>query len=175
MTSLRMDEILVESIIAKLQGVGGVNSGWPGRANEINTEKGDDIYIAAPDVGAYYEGRMNELPATPACFVLAGQGSYREQGNHSLLTSYDIYVHIVDSDVNGPRLARRLMRQARAVLEVLYDDTPMEQTYVQGAVGSVAAYRIFPKSSIPGAVFEPSGEGWRGTYVFVFRAEQEEN
>lgn len=169
MTELRLDEVIVDAVIAKLQ------NGWAARAALINTEKNDDIQIVAPDVGFYFAGRMQELAGTPAVFVLPGKGQFKETGAHSMQSVYPIYVHLVDQDETGPRLARRLMRQERAVIEVIYDDDPKEALYVAGQSVVKSAFRIFPQETIPGPVFQPSGNaGWRGTYVVVFRAEQEE-
>lgn len=168
--SLSLDEVIVDAVIAKLQ------AGWASRIQAINVEKDDGMICAAPDPSMYFLGRMEQLPACPACFVLPGSGQFQESGPHSMRSIFEIQVHVVDQDMNGPLLARRLMRQARAVIEVIYDDDPMEALYRKGGGSVLSAYRIFPTRTIPGSVFQPSGDGgWRNTYLIVFRAEQEES
>lgn len=170
MAELRLDEVIVDAVIAKLE------AGWAARATLINAEKNDGITVAAPDSANFFPGRMPSLPVTPACFVLSGPGAFREQGAHSMTTAYEIHVHVIESAMTGIELARRLMRQTRAVIEVIYDDDPQEALYVSGSSSVKSAYRIFPLRTVPGAVFDPSqGDGWRGSYLTVFRAEQEEN
>lgn len=169
MVALRLDEVIVSAAVAKLQ------AGWQSRIDAITAEKDDGIVCVAPDPAFIFTGRMEQLPGTPAMFVLAGPGTFKEQGSHSLTSVYELYVHVVEQGQTGPELASRLQRQARAVIEVLYDDDPKESLYVAGSSVIKSAFRIFPVRTIPGAVFQPSGpDGWRGTYVIVFRAEQEE-
>jgi hypothetical protein len=170
MATLRLDEVIVDAVVAKLQAF------WQPRIDAISVEKADGIVCVAPDRGFYFTGRMTQLPGAPAVFILAGTGTFREEGAHSMKSTYEIHVHIVEQGQTGPELARRLMRQARAVIEVLYDEQPQESLYVAGSDTVKSAFRIFPLRTIPGSVFQPSGpDGWRGTYVIVFRAEQEEN
>lgn len=168
MAELRLDEVIVDAVVAKLQ------KGWPDRIGQINAEKLDSIVCLPPDPAMYFVGRMAQLPGGPACFVLAGGGTFKS-GAHSLVSTYEIHVHVIDQAQTGPELARRLMRQSRAVIEVLWDDAPQEALYVAGSTEVRSAYRIFPIRTVPGAVFNPSGpEGWRGSYVVIFKAEQEE-
>lgn len=169
MAEMRLDEVIIDAVVAKLQ------AGWPDRIGQINAEKNDRIVCLAPPNELYFVGRMSQIPGAPAVFVLSGAGSFVEQGAHSMTSRYEVHVHVVDQAQTGPELARRLMRQARAVLEVLYDDPPQEKLWVAGTTDVLSAFRIFPIRTVPGSVFSPTGnEGWRGTYVIVFRAEQEE-
>jgi len=168
MTTLRLEEVAVQAIIAKLK------AGWAARINAINVEKNDGVICSAPDQGLYFMGRMTQVPDWPAVFVLAGPTTYREQGAHSITTAMEIHVWIVETDQTGPRLAQRLLRQARAMIECLYDDAPQEAAYVAGSQ-VVGPFRIFPMRSAPGAVFQPSGEEtWRGSFMVAFKVEQEE-
>lgn len=169
MGTLRLDEVAVQAVIAKLQG------GWLNRINEINVEKADSVVCSAPDNSMFFMGRMSQIPDYPAVFVMAGPTTYREEGAHSMLSTIEIYVWICERDQTGPRIATRLMRQARAAIEVLYDDSPQEQAYVAGSTSVLGPYRIFPVRSTPGAVFQPSGEEtWVGSYMIVLKAEQQE-
>lgn len=164
-----LDETAVRAVVAKLQG------GMPARVAAINAAYNDGITISAPHNEQYFIGRMKQLPAWPAVFVMAGPTTFREQGAHSMLTNIEIHVWVCERDQTGPKIAARLMRQARAIIEVIYDDAPQEKTYVAGSNSVEAAYRIFPTRSVPGAVFQPSGEdAWVGSYMIVFKAEQEE-
>jgi hypothetical protein len=169
MASTRLDEVIVDAVIAKLQQF------WPDRIGQINAEKDDGIVCAAPDPSAYFVGRMQQVNLMPAVWVLAGPGKFVEQGAHSLVSNYEIQVYLTDQDQTGPQITRRLMRQERAVIEVLYDDPPQESLYVAGSDIVQSAFRIFPARTVPGAVFQPSGQDtWRGTYLIVFQAQQEE-
>lgn len=164
-----LGEVVVDAVIGKLQ------NGWADRAGAINTAYNDMVQITAPGVGDYFEGRMSQVAVTPAVFVIAGPAKFNEQGAHSMTVEYEINVHIVEEAQTGPLLARRLLRQARAVIECLYDDPPQEAAYIRGQTTVIGPYRIFPKRVVPGVVFQPSGDDtWRGTYLIVFTCQQEE-
>lgn len=166
---LRLDEVAVQAIVAKLQ------ANWQARINAINAEKADRIVCAAPNPASFFVGRMQQLAIWPAVFVLAGQSAFREQGAHSMTTAIEINLWVVEQGQTGPELAQRLMRQSRCAIEILYDDDPQEAAYVAGSSTVKGPYRIFPKKTMPGMVFQPSGaDGWRGSYLIVFTAEQEE-
>lgn len=169
MATLRLDEVAVQAIVAKLK------AGWEKRIGGINAEKADGIVCLAPDPAAYFVGRMQQIPIWPACFVMAGPSQFKEQGAHSMTTAIEVYVWICERDIDGPTIATKLMRQARAVIECLYDDQPQEAAYVSGSDTVIGPYRIFPLRSTPGATFQPSGEEtWLGSYMITLRAEQEE-
>lgn len=177
MTELRLDETIVDAFVQKLQGLAGVNpGGWSARATLINAQYPDDLQIQAPDNTAFYTGRMQEIALWPSCFVLAGPMTYREEGNHSMLTAMQVRLWIFEREMTGPRISRKLMRQARAVVEVMYDDAPQEMAYVKGSTSVPGPYHIFPLRSQPGPTFQPQGqEEWLGSYLIVFNAEQVEN
>lgn len=162
MSQIRGAEPVIDEVIEKLQ------AGMPQRLAAINLEKGDDIVLLSPDDTSYFNGRVKDFPKAPAVFVMEGPSRYRQEGSHGLHANYDILVYVYDSDITGPRLARRLQRLVRAVIEVLYDDEPRERL-------STAAYNLKPLRSVPGSVFDPDREhDWRGFYVIVFSVDQQE-
>lgn len=164
-------EVIADALIAKLQ------AGWQARCDAINTQYGDDLFIVPPaGAGDYFKGRMRDIAAVPACFVLVGPAQFKKQGPHALMSVYQINVHVVEQESSGPRLASKLLRQSRAVLECLYDDAPMEQAYVAGQNVILGPHRIFPLRTVPGPVFRPddTSPSWRGTTQIVFTCEQEE-
>lgn len=164
-----LDETAVRAFIQKLQ------NGWANRIALINARYGDDIVCVAPDNANYFMGRMQEIPAWPAVFVTSGPINFREEGPHSMLTSMEVNVWVAERDQTGPRIATRLRRQMLAAIEVMYDDAPQEAAYISGSNSVLGPYRIFPVRTVPGAVFQPSGEEtWLGSYMTVFKAEQEE-
>lgn len=171
-----LSEVACDAIIAKLQGAAPLtNGGWAARAAAINAADTQGIQIAAPGVGDYFVGRVSQIAMTPAVFVLAGPTEFREQGAHSMTVKMQITIAIIEEAQTGPLLARRLERQARAIIECLYDDAPQEQAYIAGQAVVMGPYRLFPLRVIPGAALQPSGqETWRGMYEIVFTAEQEE-
>ena len=161
--NLKLGEVLTQAIVDKLR------AGLDTRCQAINAEKNDNTVIRAPATEDYYQGRVAELPKTPAIFVLEGTTTFEEEGSHGLMTTTDVLVHIIESDQTGPLLSTRLRRQVRAVIETLWDDPPQEKL-----VGS--AFHLIPRRTIPGPVFEPdSDHHWRSSYVIVFRARTFEN
>jgi len=169
MNALRLEEITLQAVIAKLQ------AGWSQRIAQINEEKSDEVYCEPPLPESFYIGRMQMLDVFPACFVLPGPTAFREQGAHSMTTRQQVNIWVCERGESGPVLAKRLLRQVRAVIEVLYDDAPQEAAYVANTT-TVGPYRLFPKETRPGAVFQqPEGEQpWKGATMIVFTAEQEE-
>lgn len=159
--SLKLGEVAIADIIAKLQ------NGWAARATEINLQKADSLPIQAPDAESYYTGRMNVLVNVPAVFVLEGKTVFVEEGAHALISQMIVRIMVVDAAETGPRLAVRLQRQVRAIIEVLYDDPPQEQT--------TDSFQVRPLMSIPGKVFEETGpDNWRSYYEIDFRVMQVE-
>jgi hypothetical protein len=156
-----LGEVIVADAIAKLK------AGYAARVTAINAEKADDNPIQAPATEAYYAGRMETLPGVPAVFVLEGATRFAGEGSHGLHSSMQLRVFVADQGETGPRLAQKLQRQVRAIIEVLYDDEPQERL--------AHAYNITPLVSKPGAVFEPDGEHtWRGIYELDFLVRQVE-
>lgn len=160
--SMKLGEVAVAGIKAKLQ------AGMPARIATINAEKADSLPMLAPANDSYFEGRMEILANVPAIFILEGKGRFTDEGSHSLIFTTTIRVCIVEGAENGPRLAIRLQRQARAVIEVLYDDQPLEAT--------TSSFQVSPLSILPGRVFEQTDEkdGWRSSYDVHFLVKQVE-
>lgn len=159
---LKLGETIIDAFIAKLE------EHMPARIAAIN-EAHPETEIRPP-VG-YYRGRKKELPETPAVFVMEGRGAFIDMGAHSMTFQPEILVYVVESDSDMEGLALRLQRQARAVIESLWDSDPAEQAVFEG--GRVSHIR--PLRTQPGSVFEPeSPTSWRGSYTIVFRAKQEE-
>lgn len=169
MTEFRgLGETIVDALIAKLQ------AGWGTRAGLISAEYDDDLTIEAPDLSSYHVGRQTEIALIPACFVLAGPASFVQEGPHGLISVHQINIHVVEQEQTGPRLARKLLRQTRALIECLYDDEPKEQAFVANSETVISAYDLTPLRTIPGAVFQPDArfESWRGSLQTVFTAKQ---
>jgi hypothetical protein len=146
---LKLGETIITAFVAKLV------EGMPARIAAINEQYGD----------------IEILPETPAVFVMEGRGQFIDLGAHSMTYQPEILVSIVESDSDMDALSRRLQRQARAILEVLWDDDPKEAAEFEG--GRVTHIR--PLRTQPGVVFDPESETkWRGFYTIVFRAKQEE-
>jgi hypothetical protein len=157
--TLKLGEVLVDAVVKKLR------DGLDARCQALNASKQDDMVIVAPAETSYFTGRVRELPITPAIFVMEGPSRFREEGPHGLMTETEILVHVIESDQTGPRLARRLQRHVRAVVECLWDDEPLERL-------TNSAFHFRPLRTVPGPVFEPEHDDrWRAAYVVVFRAQ----
>ena len=162
MATLKLTETIADAIIAKLK------AGLAARCTAINAEKADGITIAPPDTNDYYPGGPGVLiPVRAVIAVTEHSGETGEEGPHSFIYTADIGVWILETDADRPTLARKLWRQARAVTEVLWDDTPRE-----ALTGS--AYTLKPAGQRPGRTFEPSDEitVWSGWYGVLFRCRQ---
>jgi hypothetical protein len=171
-TRLKLGENITEGVTAKLK------AGWAARAAVVNSDWADDVVIAAPDPTLFFGGRVQNLPACPACFVMEGQTTFQGEGATYLLSSTEVLVYVFDEDYDGPRLAKRLQRQVRAVIETVYADAPAKQVVSVGPFASDpsnAIFQITPVRTIPGTVFQPeAGDQWRAFYVVVFKAQQDE-
>ena len=165
MTSLRLAEVIVEAVKAKLQ------QNMPNRVSEINQDQSlpqlaPELQI--PDNSSYYTSGLAAIPITPALIVAEGPARFTDEGPHSFITQTNIMVWILEADPDRQKLGKRLQRQARAVIESVWDDSPQETL-----LGS--AFRIFPLRTVPGRVFEPEQDDtWRGFYAVEFIAQQTE-
>lgn len=169
--NLKLGEILCNGVKEKLQ------QNMPARVNAINSFFSDGFTIAAPANSSYFVGRQKNVPL-PAIFVTEGPTTFKGEGVHGIITTTDILVWMFDQDQTGPNLATRLHRDVRAVIESVWDDDPTEQVRAPAGPfsGQIAAFRIFPRRTVPGPVFEPEADhGWRSYYVVVFSAEASEN
>lgn len=165
MTSLRFGEVIVDAMIAKL------NAGIQNRCAAINQEKNDNVTIEAPHEIFPFGMPNSQLSVAPVYIVTEYGESpvYQEDGPHAFAFTDQLAVMIVEEDTDRERVGRKLLRQARAVIECLWDDPPRE-----ALTGS--AYTLRPFRHIPGPTFEPTAEvsAWRAYYIVVFVAVQQE-
>ena len=160
--SLKGGELVLDAIVTKLQ------ANLPGRIAAVN-QAHDDFNLAVPLTKSYFVGKVQQVPVAPAMFVISDAINFKTtEGTHALSFDMDVCVYVLESAQTGPELERRMLRQAKCVIEALWDDTPME-----ALTGS--AYRIVPKRARPGTPFNPSGRNrdtWRQFYCLVFTAQQ---
>lgn len=171
MTTLALSEQIIDGMIAKLQ------AGLGTRVATINAADTQGVTIAAPAlfyVGGPDDGTAPTQPAIVLTEIAAGgDETYGEEGPHSFIYQTDILVGVFDLSTSRQELARKLLRQARAVIEVIWDDEPKESVFVAGSATVKAADRAFPVRHVPGPVFEPNAESqWSGLYGVVFRCLQ---
>lgn len=165
MTSIHGPEPLVDAIIAKLQ------SGLAERIAQINSEATDNIVIEAPQEVDYYTAPIDQLPNAPSIIVTAGPAQWVGEGTHSFEATYEVAVYVLEADPDRQVLARRLQRQARAIIEAVWDDTPREQAGGVVANGQPLVWRVRPRTTTPGRAFEPgSDDSWREFYLVIFQA-----
>lgn len=156
-TSLKLGEAIVDAVVTKLK------AGYAARVTTINTEF-SDFAITAPGTGDYYKAWLEAIPKTPAIVVAEGASEFGEEGPHSFITQTIVGVYVLEQDPDLERLGKRLQRQARALLEVLWDDAPQERLDLAPVI------RIFPTGTTPGPVFEPQADQtWRSVYLVTFR------
>ena len=159
--TLRLGEYAVEQVKAKLQ------ANMPSRVAAINADPTlpqIDPLLATP--GSYYTSGLESIPDTPAVIIAEGPAGFSEEGAHTLLLDLEIGVWVLEADPDRQTLGKRLERQTRAVIESLWDSTPLEQL-------SPIAFRIFPTRTQPGRVFEPDqADAWRGFYLTIFNVQQ---
>lgn len=172
MTALKLAEPLVEAVKTKLQ------KEMPARIAAIN----EDTTIppltpplgTADDTGYYTSGLTVDPPRQPFYVIAEGPMELGDtgEGAHSLVTATEIRVFIQEADPNREQLGKRLTRQARAVLESVWDSDPKEA--LAKADGSPLAYRIVPLRTEPGPVYDPDKPGslFRAWYLVTFLAEQ---
>lgn len=163
--TLRLAETIADAIIAKLQ------AGLATRVAAINAADTQGVTISTPT--RFYLGGPDDgiAPPDPAIVVtILPGGQYGEEGPHSFIYTAELLVGVYDLDTSRQQLVRKLWRQARAVIETLWDDTPLEQL---GSSAPFAAFKIHPVRDVPGPVFEPNADSqWSGLYGVVFRCDQ---
>lgn len=177
MTDLKLNEAVVDAVVAKLK------NGWPARAAAINAATADDLAISAPrlaggaalDGSDFYKSGYGSIPQAPACFVVEGPAEFTEEGAHGFIFMPMILVRVLEEAADRQQLATKLRRQARCVIEVLYDDAPREVLFEAGTQ-TILAHRIFPIEAAPGPTFRPENETdlFRSHYDVIFRVEQSE-
>lgn len=163
MATLRLGEVVLDAIKTKLA------AGLAARVAEINLEKSDTVTILAVPATDIYVGGATTLPRAPCIvvFQMPTDGEHEAEGSHSFVWVADIGVAVVDEDVDRGNLARKLLRQVRAVTEVLWDDDPMERL-----TGSAHHLKFIRDD--PGPVQDPASEdaAWRAMHLVIFRAWQ---
>lgn len=159
--TLKLGETIIDAVIDKLE------AGLAARVAAINAADTAGVTVTAPTL--FYIGGAGPLaPQEPAVIVTEiPSQDYSEEGQHSFMFTTDLLVSVYDLDTDRQTLARKLLRQARAVTETIWDDTPRESL-----TGS--AMHIRPVRHAPGPVFEPSDDRtlWSALYGVVFRAIQ---
>jgi hypothetical protein len=168
--SLKLTERIVNDVITKLK------AGYATRVATINAEFADSATIAAPASGSYFASGLQHIPDAPAICVVEGRQDFTrdQEGPHGLVSNTEFLVYILDQDPDRQVLGRKLMRHARAVIEVLWDDAPKESLWDgNGGATMNSAFYIHPLRTIPGRVFDPNADDqWRGFYIVVFTARQ---
>ena len=166
MATLKLGEVVLDAAIAKLK------AGYANRVSEINTEKNDGITITAPDTTDFYLGGVSEIPRAPAVIVtqLPTQEDAEQEGPHSFIWVGVVGVYVLEEATDRQQLARKLQRQIRAVVEILWDDSPQEAL-------SGSAFMLKFVRDDPGPVSDPTDDSsfWRGFHSAFFRAHQSEN
>lgn len=163
--TLKLHETLIVAAIAKLK------AGMAARVATINAEKADGITLTVPGSDDFYYGGVGEIPRAPAVVVTVGDDQFDKEGPHSLLAVMQLLVYVIDEDPDRQRLARRLHRQTRAVIETLWDDAPQE-----ALTGSAYTLRLVGGKAGPVEAPEPDGRSpWRAGRLVVFAATQAEN
>lgn len=168
MTSFLGPEAIVDAMVVKLR------NNMLERIATINLEMDDDVQVVAPDDGRYFTAARRLIgPGGPAILVMDGPMTVVRggEGPHSLLTEYLIAVWVMDEDQDEERLARRMQRLTRAVIESLWDAAPQEM--LTDSDGRQVAYSLKPHSTVPGDQFDPqrpTGPILRAFYCTVFSA-----
>ena len=170
--SLKLAEPLVEAVKAKLI------LNMAARVATIN----DDASLPAitpalkpPATSDFFTSGLSLMPPNQPAFVIA-EGAMEivpdTEGPHSFIAATEVAVYILEADPDRQQLGKRLTRQARAVIESLWDSDPKEA--LVKADGSPLAYRLTPTRTAPGPVFDPDQETsfFRAWYLVTFLAEQ---
>lgn len=162
--TLKLSEVVIDLMIAKLQ------AGLASRVATINTEKADGITITAPADSQIFLGFPDVEPSEPSIFLLELPGAdYTEEGPHGFQFTTDIAVVVYDLESDRQRLGRKLLRQARAATEVLWDDSPAEKL-------DATAFHLKVIRHDPGQIFPQQFQShWTGVYGVVFRVWQIES
>lgn len=165
--TLQLAETIVDAVEVKL------TTGLAARVAAINTEFADSITLTAP--AEFRVGSWGSIaPVQPAVLITEmGTGAeqkFGEEGAHSFIYKTELMVAVFELDPDQGRLARKLWRQARAIVECLWDDPPAEML---GTTAPFPAFKIHPVRTTPGPVFEPNAESqWTSVYGIVFQCDQ---
>jgi hypothetical protein len=160
-------EVVVEAAVAKLK------TGLGAREATINSDYADGTTIAPPPDDRYYTAGKESF-ASPAIFVIEGESLIdpETEAQHSLGVDVRFAVYIADQDADRQTLGKKLQRHARAVTEVIWDDPPMEKLNgVSPFADRVAAWRVIPIGTTPGAAFQPDQpDAFGAYYIVIFNA-----
>lgn len=169
---LSLTEPVLDAVIAKLK------LALPSRIAAINAETTDTVVLGVPQEPDFYVGGAANIPGgrTPAFIITDGgaaeSGSFSQEGPHSLVYTLSVIVFMLDEDSERQRLARKLLRLERAVIEALWDDPPSERV----VISETDQPYITPVRVQPGPVFNPETEGepyrqWRAVVFEVLKHE----
>lgn len=177
MATIQGTELLIEATVAKLR------NGLEARVAAINAQKGlsvdqDDITIVAArpeDVLPFGGDTIHRWPTIVVTQGREGIDQFTIEGPHSLGIRDQILIGIMETDANRQRLGYKLLRQARAVAEVLWDDEPKERL-LNPHDGTEAAFAIQFETFRPGPAFGHDDERslWKDTYEIILRASRVE-
>lgn len=162
---LRLGETILDAALDKLR------NGLGARISQINAEH-DDLQLKTPATADFYfYGVSGGIPSAPAIVVspLPSEDEAESEGPHSFIYQMQFVVVIYEEDTDRGLLGRRLQRQARAVLETLWDDEPKERL-------TDSAFHLEFIRDDPGPPADVNNETsmWRGMHIVVFRAKQSE-
>lgn len=165
MIELKLREPIIDAVIAKLK------AGYATRVATINAADTQGITLGVPGTADYYYGRGRTIARVPALIVTGLPGSqFTEEGAHSFNYQTLVAVFAVDEDADTEKLARKLDRHERAIIETLWDDAPQEAL-------TSSAYTFRPQEDSLSPVFEPrDGDPapYRSWIGVVFEASQSE-
>lgn len=171
MATLGLTEFVLDAFMVKLK------AGLTSRIAAVNAGTGDDdVQLGTPLMEDYYLGGVAAIPSgrCPAIIVTDGGtgdgGGFTQEGPHGLIYTLEVIVFFLDEDSDRQRLARKLLRLERAIIETMWDDEPKE--YVVAADGHHV--KLAPLSIQPGPVFDPREEGqpYRQWRSITFDAEK---
>lgn len=164
-TSLKLSETVIDAVLKKLR------NGLDARLATINAENNDDIVLTSPADDAFHAFGLSGYVGFPAILVteMPAADEYEAQSASAFVWVGSIAVFVYEEDVDRDRLGRKLLRQCRAVTEVLWDDPP--RMSLDGS-----AFLIRPNGHRPGPVFEAEDESsmYRAWRAQIFRARQNE-
>lgn len=158
MTDFRLGEVICGLVTTKLK------AGLPARVATINAAATDGLVIDAPSDENYYQAGLGRIPHFPAVIIAEGPTDFVSEGSVSLMTDTLVGVYVYERDSDRQILAKRLQRLARAIVETVSLDAP-------GYGLDSQAFRIFPRRTIPGRVFEPDQQdSFASFYIVEFAA-----
>lgn len=168
--TLDLAEPTCRAALAKLQ------AGLAARVAVINAEPAvvaDGIAIETP--AQFFLGGLESgvSPNGPAVIVsdFGIQFEAGAEGPHSFVAVLHVGVIVYEMDTSREALAKKVLRQARAVTEVLWDDEPRHMLTLDSGN---TAYDVRILRHDPGPVFRPTDERsfYSAYYAVVFACKQ---